>query len=102
MPPVTAKAKSPVPNASGSAKVTLGKCLRSWRKSQGFPLKRVARDFGVAEATWDRWEKGTRFPMAENLRLLAEFIGAPVCSFFYPDGPACPVCQYPPPRGRKH
>jgi transcriptional regulator with XRE-family HTH domain len=67
------------------ARVLLGQRLHDWRKSRKLPLKQVADQFGVSEATWSRWEKGTRFPVPENLRRLAEFIGAPICNFFYAD-----------------
>lgn len=71
----------------------LARHLSEWRKARGFPLKQVAASFGVAEATWSRWEKQSRFPAPENLRLLAEFIGVPVCRFFYPDEEGCPRCS---------
>ena len=67
--------------------------LRNWRAERGLFLKQVADQFGVAEATWSRWEKGERFPSATNLRLLAEFIGVPICCFFYPDDTSCPNCS---------
>lgn len=67
--------------------------LRKWRAERGFFLKQVATDFGVAEATWSRWEKQERFPSPGNLRLLAEFIGVPICCFFYQDEASCPNCS---------
>lgn len=66
--------------------------LRRWRVERGMLLKQVAAEFGVAEATWSRWEKQQRFPSPGNLRLLAEFIGVPICCFFYPDEASCPNC----------
>ena len=69
--------------------------LREWRRDRGLFLKQVAAEFGVAEATWSRWEKQERFPSPENLRLLAEFIGVPICCFFYPDEASCPNCSCP-------
>lgn len=55
-------------------------------------LKEVASKFGVAEATWSRWESQERFPSPANLRLLAEFIGVPICCFYYPNDTSCPNC----------
>ncbi|MCB1133095.1 MAG: helix-turn-helix transcriptional regulator [Verrucomicrobiae bacterium] len=56
------------------------------------PEKQAAAQFGVAEATWSRWENAERLPSATNLRLLAEFIGVPICCFFYPGPGSCPNC----------
>jgi transcriptional regulator with XRE-family HTH domain len=92
---MTVKRKVPSEPASHSARVLLAKRLREWRKSHGFALKKVAVEFGVSEATWSRWEKGTRFPLPENIRLLAEFIDAPMCSFFYAGTQNCPPCLHP-------
>ncbi len=66
--------------------------LRQWREDQGMVLKQAASRFGVAVATWSRWEKQERFPSPANLRLLAEFIGVPICCFFYPAPGSCPHC----------
>ena len=66
--------------------------LRKWRNGQGMPLKQVATQFGVAEATWSRWEKQERLPSPAKLRLLAEFIGIPICCFFYQEPGTCPNC----------
>jgi transcriptional regulator with XRE-family HTH domain len=68
------------------------KSLHQWRQDRGLMLKEVANQFGVAEATWSRWEKQERFPSPGNLRRLAEFIGVPICCFFYPGPGSCPNC----------
>ena len=75
------------------------KSLRKWRHERGLLLKEVAAEFGVAEATWSRWEKQQRFPSPSNLRLLSEFIGVPICCFSYSDPGSCPHCpsNRPPP-----
>lgn len=86
-----AERESSLDLASNATRALLGKCLHDWRKSQRLPLKHVGRKLGVSEGTWSRWEKGTRFPLRENLRLLAEFIGTPICEFFYADGQDSPV-----------
>jgi transcriptional regulator with XRE-family HTH domain len=66
--------------------------LHQWRTDRGLMLKQVADEFGVAEATWSRWEKQERFPSPCKLRPLAEFIGVPICCFFYQDPASCPNC----------
>ena len=92
---MTGKRKKPSGLTPDSTRALLAKCLHDWRKSRGLLLKQAAADFGVSEATWDRWETGKRFPVPENLRRLAEFIGAPMCGFFYPEGESCPACPLP-------
>jgi len=72
--------------------------LHQWRADRGLMLKQVADQFGVAEATWSRWEKQERFPSPGNLRQLAEFIGVPICCFFYPAPGSCPNCPGKPPK----
>jgi DNA-binding XRE family transcriptional regulator len=90
-----ASRKLPGGAGSNSAHELLAQRLCEWRKSRDFALKEVAGEFGVSESTWSRWEKGTRFPLPENIRRLAEFIGVPMCSFFYPDEQTCPACPLP-------
>jgi len=60
----------------------LAQTLREWRKKNGWPLKKVAAEFGVTEATWSRWESGDRFPEHEFIHLLSNFVQIPVCRFF--------------------
>jgi len=60
----------------------LAQSLREWRKKTGWPLKKVAAEFGVTEATWSRWESGDRFPEHEFIHLLSDFVQIPVCRFF--------------------
>jgi transcriptional regulator with XRE-family HTH domain len=81
----------PVPR-TGQEHAHFATRLRQWRTGRGLMLKQVADEFGVAEATWSRWEKQERFPSPGNLRLLAEFIGVPICCFFYPAPGSCPNC----------
>jgi transcriptional regulator with XRE-family HTH domain len=99
---MTANCKSPPEAPANSARALLARRLRDWRKSKGFLLKQVASEFGVAEATWDRWETGSRFPEPETLRRLSEFIGAPMCSFFYPGWQDCAACVSPAGRCREY
>jgi transcriptional regulator with XRE-family HTH domain len=66
--------------------------LRTWRTAKGLPLKAVAKEFGVSEATWNRWEQGNRFPSPAFVTLLSDFISLPVCRFFYEADLPCPSC----------
>ena len=75
------------------ARALLAQRLREWRKSSGKPLKRVAQEFGVSHSTWARWEAGSRFPSAEFILLLANYIGVPVCDLFCFDEQARPHCR---------
>jgi transcriptional regulator with XRE-family HTH domain len=79
---------------SAPERAFFAKRLRDWRKARGLGLKQVAAKFGVTEGTWSRWENAERCPTLENLRLLAEFIGTPVCCFFYADEKSCPQCRH--------
>jgi transcriptional regulator with XRE-family HTH domain len=70
--------------------------LRDWRKSRGLALKEVAQELGISEATWARWENGSRFPSPEFVARLAEYMKLPVCDLFYPDDIECQERQSPP------
>jgi transcriptional regulator with XRE-family HTH domain len=63
--------------------------LRAWRLASKLPLKQVAGDFGVSEATWARWEKGSRFPSPAYISRLAEYMKVPVCDLFFTDDQPC-------------
>lgn len=60
----------------------LGKKLKIWRTEKGWPLKKVAKEFGTEESTWSRWERGQRFPSPDFIPLLATFTSIPLCCFF--------------------
>ena len=77
----------------GSTKSLLAKRLRDWREARRYPLKHVAQEFGVSAGTWSRWEKGTRFPKAHFIPLLAKYLKVPVCEFFYTSMHQCPECR---------
>jgi hypothetical protein len=64
--------------------------LRRWRARNGWPLKKVADEFGVTEATWSRWESGDRFPDHELIQPLANYVQVPICRFFCKVDSRCP------------
>jgi len=72
--------------------IHLAVTLRAWREQNGWPLKKVADEFGVTKATWSRWESGERFPSPIDLQLLSDFLHVPVCRFFAPPDHPCHSC----------
>jgi transcriptional regulator with XRE-family HTH domain len=56
--------------------------FRNWRLKNHVPLKRVARDLGLAVSTLNSWELGKRFPTACNFEMLANYTGVPPCKLF--------------------
>ena len=72
----------------------LAERLRVWRKTNGWPQKRVADELGVSEATWSRWEQGRRFPSPAFLTLLAQYLRLPISRFFYDSTDPCPFCPF--------
>ncbi len=66
----------------GSARSQLSAFLKGWRAANGLPLKALAGDMGVSIETVSAWERGHRFPGAENLDKLAAYTGVPISCFF--------------------
>jgi transcriptional regulator with XRE-family HTH domain len=54
----------------------------NWRRKNNIPLKKIARDLGVAVATVNAWELGKRFPTACNFEMLVNYSGVPPCKLF--------------------
>ncbi len=46
------------------------------------PLKKIAKDLGVAVATINAWELGRRFPTGHNFEMLVNYSGVPPCKLF--------------------
>jgi len=76
---------------TGKSPNYLARVLRQWRARKGWPLKKVAVEFGVTEATWSRWESGDRFPEHDLIHLLSDFVQIPVCRFFCAVETRCPI-----------
>ncbi len=64
--------------------------LREWRATQGFPLKRVAKDLGVSISIVSEWEHGHRFPSVSNLEAVSRYVGLPVCCLLFHGRGHCP------------
>ncbi len=77
----------------------LAQTLRDWRARKGWPLKKVAAEFGVTEATWSRWESGDRFPGHEVIQALSGYVQIPVCRFFCVVETRCPCSASNSPQG---
>ncbi len=56
--------------------------FHNWRVKNNIPLKRIARDLGLAVSTLSDWESGQRFPTGHNFEMLAEYTGVPPCKLF--------------------
>jgi transcriptional regulator with XRE-family HTH domain len=56
--------------------------FRHWRLKNKVPLKKVAKDLGLAVSTVNSWELGERFPTSDNFELLANYTGVPPCKLF--------------------
>jgi len=51
----------------------------NWRRKNNIPLKKIARDLGLAVSTINSWELGERFPTGRNFEMLANYTGVPPC-----------------------
>lgn len=76
--------------APGKVPNYLARTLHRWRARNGWPLKKVADEFGVTQATWSRWESGDRFPEHHFIQPLANYLQVPICRFFCVVDARCP------------
>jgi transcriptional regulator with XRE-family HTH domain len=56
--------------------------FKRWRQKNNLPLKKIAKELGVAVATINAWELGKRFPTARNFEMLVNYCGVPPCKLF--------------------
>jgi transcriptional regulator with XRE-family HTH domain len=56
--------------------------FRNWRLKNNIPLKKIARDLGLAVSTVSSWELGERFPAGRNFEMLVNYTGVPPCKLF--------------------
>jgi transcriptional regulator with XRE-family HTH domain len=71
----------------------IGDRLKLRRKHKRWPLKRVAAELKVSVSIVSDWERGTRFPSAENLLQLAALYKQPVCQLMCAGRAHCPMCS---------
>ena len=67
----------------------------TWRRKNNIPLKKIAKDLGLAVSTINSWELGERFPTGRNFEMLANYTGVPPCRLFCIMADKCvpPECQ---------
>ena len=63
----------------------VGNKLRTWRKEQGYPIKRIAKHLKVSISVVSQWERALRFPSIKNIDQIAEYMGVEVWELFYAD-----------------
>jgi len=73
--------------AKKKKKMTTAECfgtkLRTWRKEQGYPLKRISDDLKVSVSVVSQWERALRFPSLKNIDRIADYMGLEVWELFY-------------------
>lgn len=72
----------PKPLPHCDIRASFATAFRNWRLKQKVPLKKIARDLGLAVSTVNSWELGERFPSGRNFEMLAEYTGVPPCRLF--------------------
>jgi transcriptional regulator with XRE-family HTH domain len=72
--------------------------LREWRVTQRRKIADAAAEIGVSVATWGHWERGMRFPSAQNLVKLSSKTGIEIQHFFCPNAARCPFATQDPER----
>jgi transcriptional regulator with XRE-family HTH domain len=73
---------APKSNFHCDIRASFAKAFSAWRRKNNIPLKKVARDLGLAVATINSWELGKRFPTGRNFETLANYTGLPPCRLF--------------------
>lgn len=71
----------------------IGDRLKKLRTLKRWPLNRVAAELRVSISVVSDWERGTRFPSAENLLQLAGLYKRPVCQLLCAGPEHCPMCR---------
>jgi len=56
--------------------------FRHWRLKNHVPLKKIAKDLGLAVSTVSSWELGERFPTGRNFEQLVNYTKVPPCRLF--------------------
>jgi transcriptional regulator with XRE-family HTH domain len=69
----------PKPQLRCDVRASFALAFRAWRLNEKIPLKRVAKELGVALATVHAWELGERFPTGYNFEQLVAYTGLPPC-----------------------
>jgi transcriptional regulator with XRE-family HTH domain len=72
------------PEASGQCdfRASFARAFSAWRRKNNIPLKKIAKDLGLAVSTVNSWELGERFPTGRNFEMLVNYTGVPPCKLF--------------------
>ena len=60
------------PELKCDVRASFATAFKSWRRKSGIPLKRIAADLGLSNATINKWERGERFPTKRHFELPVE------------------------------
>ena len=69
----------------------LGVRLKKLRLARRWAQKRVATELGVSVSVVSDWERGNRFPSADNLMALATLYKRPPCQLLCAGRDNCPM-----------
>jgi transcriptional regulator with XRE-family HTH domain len=70
------------PNFQCDIRASFATAFRNWRVKNRIPLKKIARDLGLAASTVNSWELGERFPTGRNFEMLVDYTAVPPCKLF--------------------
>ena len=81
------------PKAMNGYAQLLGARLKTLRLARRWAQKRVAAELGVSVSVVSDWERGNRFPSAENLIALAALFKRPPCQLLCAGRDNCPMTE---------
>ena len=70
------------PNFHCDIRASFATAFSAWRRKNRMPLKKIAKDLGLAVSTINAWELGERFPTGRNFEMLVNYSGVPPCKLF--------------------
>jgi transcriptional regulator with XRE-family HTH domain len=70
------------PNFHCDIRTSFATAFSTWRRKNNIPLKKIAKDLGLAVSTVNSWELGERFPTGRNFEMLVDYTGVPPCKLF--------------------
>ena len=73
---------SPQPKPHCDIRASFATAFNTWRQKNKIPLKKIARDLGLAVSTVSSWELGERFPTNRYFEVLVSYTGLPPCKLF--------------------
>jgi len=73
---------APNSNFRCDIRASFATAFRNWRLKNNVPLKKIAKDLGLAVSTLNSWELGKRFPTGSNFEMLVNYTGVPPCRLF--------------------